>query len=93
MNPKIIEMVAGLFAAAVCALGLYLGSMLPLGRWVANLLSMFGAIDKVTDNAAVMGNIVVVLIPIIFVSVGVHVKLMETFSAKPEQVSLSEKEV
>jgi hypothetical protein len=87
MKQKIPELIAGVIAAAICAVGLYLGSMLPLGKWVAALLSTFGAIDKATANAAVMANIVVVLMPVIFVSVGVHLKLLEMFGQKSDQTS------
>lgn len=86
MKQKIPEVIAGLVAAAICAVGLYIGSLLPFGKWIAGLLSTFGAIDKATNNAAVMCNIVVVLIPILFVSVAVHVKLLEMFEPKLDPI-------
>ena len=87
MNNKVSQIIAGLVAAAICALGLYLGSMLPIGKWVAGLLETVGAITKATPNAIAMTSIVLVLMPIIFVSVGIHLKLMEMLSEKAIEIT------
>ena len=85
MKQKIPVVIAGLVAAAICAVGLYLGSMLPIGKWVASLLETIGAINKATPNAIAMTSIVLVLMPIIFVSVGAHIKLMEMMNENSNQ--------